>query len=206
MKKEESRHNSKKTRTVNYIVHIDFDKNYGSGDLHLLPNGTYQVYSSDSNDGFNNVSYSEILQSCTDEIESWYKHENFSFLTPLPVNSLMIEGIYSGSIEIVITVVFKVVSFVSKIKALSESIELLRSFINGKISEHLARSYGGILTVTTKSTTTKSTHSNRSSIPNTRKLFPIRDGFFWYLFISHFVLIAVIVFFIIKAVVKLYGW
>ncbi|MBL7066436.1 MAG: hypothetical protein ISS29_01065 [Candidatus Marinimicrobia bacterium] len=146
--------------------------------------------------------------------------KNLEKITDYQIPSINVVNEYSGSIELVLTIVFGTFSVLSGVKGLYDSITLIKNQSRKFIARKLRSKYGVDFNVDTnvEYPTIERFYpedlffhfGKRGILP-----FPIatsenhrsrRDGFFYYLLISNIVLLIILGFMVYKAVIQQFGW
>jgi hypothetical protein len=188
----------------------DMQKNYGD----LEPGQSYFLGKREQK-----ITYDEIKDFLIETVEIDLK-KNLEKITDYQIISINVVNEYSGSIELVLTIVFGTFSVLSGIKGLYDSITLNKNQSRKFISRRLKTKYGLDFNVDTnvEYPTIERYYledlffhfGKRGILP-----FPVntsegiksnRDGFFYYLLISNVVLLIILGLMVYKAVIQQFGW
>jgi len=175
----------------------------------LIPNGKYWFGNKEIF-----VTYDDIKDFVIGILNNDLKDECKQFLD-IPVLEIKVQGVYEGSIELFLTVLFGVIAGVTGIKDLYDSIDFLRILAEKKLEKRLKEKYGDYFRIDVNKKIPHDTHyyneqeyffKHHVYIPqysfNNEEL--KRDSFFYYLLFSNIALIAIVVTLVARAVVKIY--
>jgi hypothetical protein len=175
----------------------------------LIPDGKYWFGNKQSF-----ATYDDIKDFVIGILNNDLKDECKHFLD-IPVLDIKVRGVYEGSIELFLTVLFGVIAGVTGIKDLYDSIDFLQILAEKKLEKRLKGKYGDYFRIIVKKQIPHDTHyyndheyfyKHHVYIPqysfNNKKI--KRDSFFYYLLISNVVLVAMVVALVARAVIKIY--
>ena len=191
-----------------FKIHIDFNfeakEHYGP----LQPGGEYP-FSRKQNDRIIRVSYEEIVRFVTDVINNEIIAE-YNKCDLFSVSQIKVIESYKGSITILFSAIFDALGVISNLKNLYDCIELIRELTNIHVTKQLESRYGDFFTVETWTVVPKEKmHDYRKPYMYDVNWFTTscpykRDAFFYYLLISNFVLLTIIILLVYKAVITMY--
>lgn len=201
-----------KKRAV-FTVKIDFNRNFKQNQNDLEPGGKY--YSQNEKQ----FTYDEIKVVAISAIEKEFPRE-VEEITGLPVYDIRVNRTYTGSIELVFTILFNSYQFIAGIKDFFDSLRLIRDTSNKFLKNKLRQQYGDIFEVDTTISYPQTdnyyypedlfmgkrgrhllSHLAATSNPNNG-----RSGFFYYLLFTNIILTAIIIYMVYKAVAQTYNW
>lgn len=191
-----------------FSVTIDFSEYGEYSNTHLVAGEKYPLGNKATR-----VSYDDIKEFAVSVLNNELHNECKQFID-IPIHSIEVKGIYEGSIELFLTVIFGVVAGITGIKDLYDSIDFLRVLIKKKLEKRFRETYGDNFRIDLHRQIPRDTHCydthyfhKQHTVPvafsNSNER-PIRDAFFYYLIVSNIVLFAIIVVLVANAVIKIY--
>lgn len=212
-----------------FKVKITFNENYGEkfapksnyyndrGEMKLTSTKTYNFSSRDEK-----IHFEQIKMVAIEDFEKDLLKEINNVLE-YPANSVEINGVYEGSIEIVFSVLFNAYQFIAGIKDFFDSLKLISNTSNRILRKRLTDKYGDYFNISTEieyPTNGNDFHRFEEEmllmrktgrgmtlpIPNYNEPISNRDAFFYYLLFSNIILTLIIIFLVWKALVSTYHW
>ena len=160
------------------------------------------------------ATYDDLKEFAIGILERELQEECMQFVG-VPILDIKVKSIYEGSIELFFIVVFGTLAGVTGIKDLHDSIEFVKMLAEKKLQKRFRRKYGDYFEIDVRcQIPSDKQHWNDCKFLHERNILPFRltlngeqpkrDGFFYYLLISNFVLLAIVMVMVLNAVVKVY--
>jgi len=193
-----------------FSVAIDTNAEYRKEAMNpntLVPGGKYYFGKNE-----NRATYDDLKEYAISILNNELDEECAQFLD-IPIIEIKVKGVYEGSIEIFLIVVFGVIAGVTGIKDLYDSIDFLRTLAEKKLEKRFRDKYGDYFRINVNRQIPRNTdfyaekYLHKYHTPptySTHHKQPKRDGFFYYLLVSNIVLLALVIALVANAVVKIY--
>jgi len=132
----------------------------------------------------------------------------------IPILEIKVANVYEGSIELFFTVLFGIVSGVTGIKDLYDSIDFLRTLAEKKLQKRFLDKYGDYFRIDVYRQIPRDRQYHDFELLHKRNVIPLhsyfkdmkqkRDGFFYYLLVSNILLFATVIALVFRAIIKVY--
>lgn len=170
----------RKKRLLKTVLFLEIDfthpekNNYGD----LQPGGHYHF-----NDIEKGTSYEDIKEYLIDTIKIDFK-KSIEEIIDIPIIDIKINKVYSGSIELVLTIIFGAFSVVSDYQNFYDNLKLIKKEITRYINNKLKNKYNVDFSIYTD---IESPHYNEEDCCSKKDFYPFRfsnrrDSFFIYLY------------------------
>ncbi len=194
----------KKAKQYKAVLRARIDFNYDEQHQRSLhPGGNYYL-----DKGIElKVSYNDIVNEVVRIIDNDLKPELQKYTT-ISIKEIQVQAIYEGSIEIIYTVILSLLSLVSGLKDLYDTVHLIREIAEKQINKKLSDRFGRHFRVDTYVITPE----NRDYWRVEEKIMTVRrensveqhDAFFYYLLVANIVLMAIVGVLVFGAVRAMY--
>jgi len=174
----------------------------------LTPDGKYWFGKQEQYATYNDIKVF-VMDVLNNELDNEFKQ-----FFDIPVIDIKVKGVYEGSIEVFLVVVFGTIASIAGIKDLYDSINFLGTLVEKKLEQRLKKRYGDYFRVDVRKQIPRNTdyidekyfykhHDNivKYLINNNHIK---RDSFFYYLLISNILLTGIIIILVAKAVLEVY--
>ena len=176
----------------------------------LSPGKTYRL-----NDRERAVSYAQIRDSIASMIETEVR-SRLNDLVDIPIASIRVNNEYSGSIELMLTIVFGAFALVSDYKTFYDNVRLAKNALVRYLRTRLLHQYNIEFEVNADiEYPTMSSHDpfehfmmhrEYSYSPMISNRGSGRGGFFYYLLVSNVILFALLLLMVSRIVIEKFGW
>lgn len=194
------------TNQAIFSLHIDFSyhsrEQYGE-----LTSGRRYHLSLKREDRQSFDTYSSIVDYVTNIIDHELKNQ-YQGLVGLSIKQVKVVKTYSGSINVLFSVIFNTLGVISGLKDLYDCIDLIKEISDAHIKNRMQSKYGDIFDISTKIVTPKKDCIQCGLYKESGNPISVlggkRDAFFYYLLISNIVLLLIIGVLVYRAVFAMY--
>lgn len=193
------------TQQAVFNLEVDFDyeakEKYGL----LRPGHTYYFRKSNRmSENDSNTSYSDIVDYIVNIVNSELKTQ-CQECPNVSIEEVKVIKSYSGSINVIFSVIFNTLGLISGLKDLYDFVEIIKKLSEAHIKTKMEGKYGDVFDIRIRTIAPNREYYCHDKMENivavTHKT---RDAFFYYLLISNIILLAVIALLVYKAVLAMY--
>lgn len=196
---------NRNTKQAVFALEVDFKyemkERYGL----LKPGRTYFFQKANSiSKNESEISYSSIVDYLVNVINSELKSQ-CQVCTEVPIKQVEVIKSYTGSINVIFSVIFNTLGLISGLKDLYDFVEIIKTMSEAHIKAQMEERYGDLFDIRIRTIVPNRESYCHSKLGDTVSVtYKSRDAFFYYLLISNIFLLVVIVLLVYKAVLAMY--